>query len=313
MKYQTLGIIMHDTCNAECKMCSLSCSPKSKNSLNIDRLKEFITSCKNTSIVQVSFTGGEPFLRYEELKELIKFTVSQGFYCNVVTNAFWALDEVRANNIISELKAIGLSSINISFDNFHIEYVSKQSVINAIRACKVYDLPVVVAMCKLKDERLGNLIDELDADYPSLNVLINSCLPAGRSKQTIKREQFKLSSLDNNLKCPYGGIITIHPTGKIYACCGHEVFSTGLDIGNYERLLYPDAIKKIRNNRILYILRNYGLGPFVQWFPDLACRGEREFASPCEICSNLFENDFRFMIPKVKDFIDEKCYNTPLE
>lgn len=313
MKYQTLGVIMHDTCNAECKICSLSCSPKSKNSLNIDRLKDFIMSCKNTSIVQVSFTGGEPFLRYEELKELIKFTVSQGFYCNVVTNAFWAYDENQATNIISELKAIGLSSINFSVDNFHIEYISKQAVFNAIKACKAYDLPVVVAMCKLKNERLGNLIDELDADYPSLNILINSCLPAGRSKQTIERERFALSPLANNLKCPYGGIVTIHPTGKIYPCCGHEVFATCLEIGDYEHLLYPDAIKKIRNNSILYILRNYGLGPFVQWFPDIACRGESEFASPCEICSNLFENDFRFMIPKVKDFIDEKCHNISLK
>ena len=78
-------------------------------------------------------------------------------------------------------------------------------------------------------------------------------------------------------------------------------------------MLYPDAIKKIRNNCILYILRNYGLEPFVQWFPDIACKGKSEFVSPCEICSNLFENDFRFMIPKVKDFINEKFHNISLK
>lgn len=312
MKYQTLGVIMHDTCNAECKICSLSCGPRSQNRLNINRIKDFILSCKNTSIVQVSFTGGEPFLRYDELKELIKFTVSQGFYCNVVTNAFWAYDEKQANSIISELKELGLNSINFSFDNFHIEYIGKQAVFNAIKACKDYDLPVVVAMCKLKNDRLGNLIDELDNDYPSLNILINSCLPAGRAKQSIERDRFVLSPLANNLQCPYGGVITIHPTGKIYPCCGHEVFATCLEIGDYEHLLYPDAIKKIKNNSILYILRNYGLEPFIRWFPELASRGDNNFASPCEICSNLFENDFRFMLPKVKEFIREKYQDISL-
>ena len=60
----------------------------------------------------------------------------------------------------------------------------------------------------------------------------------------------------SNLYCPYNGYMFMSFDGNIYPCCSHCVIATGLSIGNYKNINFPDTINLIK--KMLYILKNYG-------------------------------------------------------
>mgnify|MGYP002515105874 FL=1 len=60
-------------CTASCKHCCFSCTPDSLECLSdkeIDGILDYIES--NKDVMSVSITGGEPLLRFEKVKEIIR-------------------------------------------------------------------------------------------------------------------------------------------------------------------------------------------------------------------------------------------------
>lgn len=306
MIYSTLGVILHDRCNAKCSICSLSCSPDAPNELDIDRLQEIISSCVGTTIKYVSFTGGEPFLRYKELKQLVTFTHTAGLKPSIVTNAFWATSLDESIKRLTELKDSGLERINFSCDNHHKEFIPISNINNAMLACETIELPYILAMSRLKDEKLGQIVDQFDHSISCLKLLVNACQPVGAAVENYSYSDFErpLTSFDSS--CPYAGIVTIHSSGEIFPCCAHYVFQTNLNIANYSEVLMPEVLTRIKNNGLLYLLRNKGLAPFISEYPELALQNHSRFASPCEICANLFTSDFSFMDHFIKKSVTKE-------
>lgn len=79
-------------CNASCKHCCFSCSPKSSEYLNdkeLDNLVEYVLS--NDEIEVVSLTGGEALLRKDKVLEIIKLISSVGKKITLISNGYWAI------------------------------------------------------------------------------------------------------------------------------------------------------------------------------------------------------------------------------
>lgn len=130
MKYKTIAISITNECNINCKMCCLS---KNKNiSLDIDAISNYIISSKNISSVEaIAFTGGEPFLKMNHLKQLISLSNSVNKKTTVITNGFWASNLKSTIEILSEMKMLGLRTIGISYDEFHAKLIPKKNIIES--------------------------------------------------------------------------------------------------------------------------------------------------------------------------------------
>ena len=79
---------------------------------------------------KVHITGGEPFLYFERLSEILKqaHQLKLGGLDSVETNADWGDNEHDISEKLKFLDAVGLNRLKISWDPFHEEFVEIESV-----------------------------------------------------------------------------------------------------------------------------------------------------------------------------------------
>lgn len=82
----------------------------------------------------VIFTGGEATRLGEPLLEAIASVSTRGICTRLVTNAEWATTDELSRDMIHNLRDAGLNELNISFDDFHLEYIDLDNVQRAWRA-----------------------------------------------------------------------------------------------------------------------------------------------------------------------------------
>ncbi len=83
------------------------------------------------------FTGGEPFLNFDLLLDLVKIASKMGIPSMFVeTNCFWAVDDEITRERLLQLREAGLHGILISVNPFILEYVPFERTLRAIRAAK---------------------------------------------------------------------------------------------------------------------------------------------------------------------------------
>jgi len=79
---------------------------------------------------RVHLTGGEPFLYWERLVEILEQAKKEGLgKCDLVeTNGFWAVSEKIVAERLKVLDALGVRRFKVSTDPFHQEYVDIEVV-----------------------------------------------------------------------------------------------------------------------------------------------------------------------------------------
>lgn len=123
---RTLAIMITNKCNFYCDHCSVCAGPDVNDTLSDELIKKAIDQAYYIpSIRVVAFTGGEVTLYPEKLKMAIAYAHSKGFITRIVTNAWWANTQETAQKWCIELVNCGLDEINISYDDFHAEYLEK--------------------------------------------------------------------------------------------------------------------------------------------------------------------------------------------
>lgn len=287
MEYRNLAIFITNKCTAECEICSLRCSPKGKDILDVNRLKKILNSCKSTKIKRVTFTGGEPFIYMDNLFSLIKHCTEIGLSSSVMTNGFWAEDALTTKNIVKNLKKHGLKSMGISYDNHHKKFIPPRNINLILKAAYEYGLPTLIMVTRMMDDDLGDVINSLSSDNPNIKLVINACQPVGAAKENYDKSKFSTTiDLKDKLYCPYGNTMSIFSNGLIFPCCSHYVFDTSLNIGNYINTDIPQAIESIKKNTDISSLIYYGLNSILD--KDVINEPLNRFACECEICSKIF-------------------------
>jgi len=145
------GIFLTYKCNSRCKHCMYACSPKWKadwiSREDAEKILRNLSSVFRNSYPEgygevglnlgLHFTGGEPFLNFDLLLDLVKIASNLGIPSTFVeTNCFWAVTEEAARSKLLQLKEAGLHGILISVNPFILEYVPFERTLRAIRAAK---------------------------------------------------------------------------------------------------------------------------------------------------------------------------------
>lgn len=140
-----------DRCNATCPQCDMriNLTTKKRHKLKPEIIKKIIDTSAEKNIKAISFTGGEPFLYFEELLEAIKYAEEKGIeYIRTGTNGFlfkeyWDKNfEKNIEEIASKMADTKLRNFWISIDSYVPELHEKMRGLKGVIAGIEKALPI---------------------------------------------------------------------------------------------------------------------------------------------------------------------------
>jgi len=150
-------------CTAKCTDCPIVFENLPSASLTSEEMIEIIEEMLPWKTLRlVVFTGGEPFLVRDDIKEVVAFASENKLLTRIVTNAYWATSRSAAYKILEQMKEAGLTEINISCDDYHQEYIPVENIKNANKAAFELGIPALIAHRECPD---GNISIEYLSEY----------------------------------------------------------------------------------------------------------------------------------------------------
>jgi MoaA/NifB/PqqE/SkfB family radical SAM enzyme len=131
-------------CNLACPTCFRWTSKPDEHELNADEWRDVIRKLKTwLGTFNLTFTGGEPFLR-QDLLDIVKFAADNGIITNVVSNGS-LIDKALARKIVDS----GLDGLCLSLNSL------KRHIHNETRGTNGSYDEVMTAIANLKEVREG--------------------------------------------------------------------------------------------------------------------------------------------------------------
>ena len=197
------GIFLTYKCNSQCKHCMYACSPRlradwisrgdaEKILRNLSRIfkKRYPEGYEEVGVnLGLHFTGGEPFLNFDLLLDLVRIADKLRMPSMFVeTNCFWAINDETTRDKLRLLKEAGLHGILISVNPFILEYVPFERTLRAIRiAREIFKDKVMIYQeyFRRQIERLGiqgtMLLNEYLKRTGGFGLYYAELLPMGRA------------------------------------------------------------------------------------------------------------------------------------
>ena len=224
-----IGLILTYRCSAECRHCFFECSPRRTEVMPRLTAQNVIKEAVNLGAKWISFSGGEPFLEYDSLKELITLSSERGLNTEVVSNGFWGETGEKAQWALKPLIEAGLNVLNLSIDDFHCEYVPFESLRNAYWAAVDLGVKIVLMVStgknrEITSESLPNLLEDDRVQVAGKSRILNL-------NAVLFKTQFTSIGRGAGLKydpIPFSMIrcqevlrdIGVAPNGDVLPCCG---------------------------------------------------------------------------------------------
>lgn len=275
-------------CNIECAHCVTNSSPRVKDSIPLEDILAIVDEVATIpKVTRLGLTGGEPFLRFDVMKEIVPYAAARGLSVSVITNAFWATSVETACRMLEQLP--GLVRIGLSEDIFHRKFIPRIRVENAARASKTLGIAAGIRFSFLKDKEsaLTKFIDDLHGAVTEDEIDAQPVVRTGRAIEKVdEKELFKFDP--RKVTCSAVNRPVVTPSGNVYACCGPSLSIRGpenpLILGNIQK---GDTLRGIvetsENNYMVQAIR--ALGPF--WLARLTGQGRflhYNYSDHCDVC-----------------------------
>ncbi|MCZ7657799.1 MAG: radical SAM protein [Xanthobacteraceae bacterium] len=230
-RISSITILLTYRCPATCDHCIFESSPRNKAKVDVAVARRLIEAASRQNPPPVvGFSGGEPFLRLKEMRELVLFAAERGMISEVISSSAWVHDHAQARAVLADLLACGMKTYCTSVDRFHTPFVKAAKMRTAILAAREAGLHVIVNTQKDESMHYGGddaIVAYLAAtlDLPEsvirefqVNPLVTT--PVGRARDMVDDYVYDPSK-DMNEGCPMATeIVTLSPYGFLYPCCG---------------------------------------------------------------------------------------------
>ncbi len=244
---------------------------------------------------KVHITGGEPFLYWEHLQEILKEAKKQnlGKVDLIETNGYWATSENVIRQRLNWLNEFGMHRLKISTDPFHQEYVDTEplqrladiaaDVLGSdrvlVRWRKYLENPVPMKGFSIA-ERRRHYIAAMN-EYP--------CRFTGRAAEELAElvastpmEAFASVNCKSDLLAAKG--VHIDPFGNVFSgTC------SGIIIGNVNLTALEDIWKQFHPERSEFIQTVFELGPcgLFDKAAKLGYKKSKAYATKCHLCTSV--------------------------
>ncbi|MDU9139240.1 radical SAM protein [Klebsiella aerogenes] len=316
-KIRQLTILTTNKCTASCEHCSMDSDPHRKGRLSLSTIVNTIENliANENKPNAIIFAGGEPTLLRQHLFDAIAYCSEHGINTRLVTNASWAKDEQKTKEMIENLRECGLSEINYSVDDYHVNFISFENIMRAWRHSKNKGFgTVAIANCYGKNTKVTSnfILERLNENIPiywdddgkyrhksflaedGTNYFISNARlqRLGRGKNIPENDLIYPSrQSDLNIKCQWAvRSAALSADGRLVACCGIEANGNEfLDFGDVKNNNAYDLIKDAENRVVIKAIRNFGpyfLMQFVKGFCSEKIFKDK-YSSICEICEDV--------------------------
>jgi len=296
-----LGLILTYKCNALCRHCYFNAGPTRTEKMNRNDVLNYLDQATDLSTLRmISFTGGEPFLQPDLLREAVSYAVDRGFKTEVVTNCFWADSKETAETQLSSLARAGLDVINLSADDFHQEFIPFSYVKSGYEAAKSLGLKITI-LCtvarssRLTAEKIVSLLGDRKIQIVGENTapsvkgyamaVETPFIPVGRGSQ-IPREEWAFSRYTAGPCSHVLRDIAIDPSGRVLPCCSAAGTIEALTLGDARREHLSRIIERGRERNALNVLA-------VRGPQELLERGEEaveDYVNKCHLCYEVLSD-----------------------
>ena len=295
--WRSAGVLLTYKCNCSCQSCYYNCCPQKDGLIPTETVIDILRSMKILAgdLAKVHFTGGEAFLYFDHLAEILTEVKKQdlGPIDLIETNAFWATDDNLIKKRLGTLDNLGMRTLKISCDPFHQQFVDIKLVKRLAKIAVDILGPdrVMVRWEKYLEDRTNykNLSgDDLDKifisalrDYP--------CRYNGRA---IKRlaplvADKKADELESqNCQKAFLGAKGVHidPFGNIFSgTC------SGIIVGNVNDIGLHQVWKKFDPQNTELIKTVFEQGPFglLEIAEKKGYKRLDKYASKCHLCASI--------------------------
>ncbi len=293
-RHSTLHLAYSFSCNLACGHCIFRCGPDVRGTMGIGRARAFIDQAGRAGIRRIVFTGGEPFLHPRALRTLIEHASGVGIESALITNAAWATSRSRTKGYLAHLQSIGLRSMTVSTDRYHLLFVPLERVRGALRAAMELGLDGGVKISRLAHDPVAEgLCRSLRSK--AARVFVQEIVPLGRAASLRAAQRLRPATSFTGA----GGLAPpiLLPSGDLLSCCNlpaRDVRSTDYPfvLGNLEKTSLRTLLARRVRDPLLTTLRTRGPGVLfallAQREPAFRRRVRSLYQSGCDLCFNLF-------------------------
>jgi MoaA/NifB/PqqE/SkfB family radical SAM enzyme len=303
-------------CNMTCKHCGILSSPKNKARMPMEDARRYIDEAAAISqFKKVTFTGGEPMMFQDQHAELLARCKGHGLQTRMVTNGFWAKTVDKGMVVLSRMKQAGLTEINFSADEFHLEFGKAETLRNALECARRLDFTRIISFVSNSavppldhlSEMYGLPRDQLEdlqaykGDYrkiPSLKhekmfVWAGGLIGLGRAAEYPEMlRHFPVEIFDTGNGCDeVVNKSVIYPDGDLQACCCAGGKIKAFTVGSLHEHSLLELFKKMFSRSHYLFINSYGpkalFDEIVKARPDLP--RPKKCTSICEVCVRATE------------------------
>lgn len=296
-------------CDIACSHCGFSCGPRRTEKMDFREAEGYVEeACAIPGMDMVAYSGGEPFLHYDEILKLMTRAFFRGMSGGIVTNCLWASDDRLAATRIAEMKAAGLVEIITSVDEYHQQHVPFENVRRVAHAAIDAGIRVGINLLKtrngaFRETDVANRLDldaEIRNDLRRLWIRESSPLLVGRARARFRADdlyRYGEKELSSN---PCHFVIrnaVAAPDGSLFGCCGFGG-ATGNGpsslayAGNLKSHPFHELAKRLEGDLLLNLIATDG--PYLllklvrEREPDVRFR--EAYVSNCDICEEISGN-----------------------
>ncbi|TMO84324.1 radical SAM protein [Pseudoalteromonas spongiae] len=256
-----LVIHLTETCPLECSHCCVESNSSKTKALKNNEVLKIIGEAKSTNVFEkVCFVGGEPFLEYRTLTDSISFASKMNMSTSVTTSAYWAKTPSISYSKLSKLTEAGLQELCISFDDYHMEYVSLQYIINACYESIKLGLKVILSIvvepnCLIDREYIERLLNKHPLLKKEVNLDITGVTTTGRAEaQNTENTLNDRAASKFNYSGPCMSALrqfSVYPNKEIVPCCGALPFNQMMSKGNINNSKLSDVIMDSFSDKLM--------------------------------------------------------------
>ena len=299
LHFNALVLEITERCNARCAMCYQAAGPKGSeirgdSNLPLDVALRVVDEASRLPEIasRLHVSGGETFLRYKDTVALFRRGRERGFMnIGSTTNGFWALNRDVARKRCRELVEAGVTYLEVSFDHWHLPYVSIDRVRDLLYGARTNGISILLRTLTSRTHHLRELLAGFD-DTELVDVMIaNSRVgPVGRGCSEVPDEEIYYGCTSGC--CEDILSLSITPNGNVYPCCSGADVTDALACGNVHHDSLAQAIFKMKTDRMMRQLIHGGAGSLIPALENLGLGSHLKdrYTNICHLCWDIFKN-----------------------
>ncbi len=303
-------------CNCNCKDCGMSANSikVGKTKIEENELYKLVDELYQNGIPAFAITGGEPFLEFENMCKMIKYSENKLDVSKIITNGFWG---ANVEYYFPKLEEAGLlknqffvPSMQVSIGEQTIPLEDICSIIHYVaNHYTMEQLNFGIIHTRLKGQgesqlsKLYHIYLNRYGEFPTGRIyLTDSYYVNANSESKEKIETYEMTvyhainECDNKFEAEVGKFVSpkifMKCNGDCYPC---EVFNMHKDmfLGNYFEIGIDKVLENFNSNKYIRFIRKYGTVGFREVIPSKVLKANfcETSCYGCEFCIKFCEKN----------------------